>query len=263
MTTLEKLNMNVKQVNSDFQAIKNKIVANGVDVADGTRTAEYAAKVDEVYEAGKKSQYDEFWDAYQREGKRVSYQYGGFGGEGWTDETYKPKYPVRPVYAYQMYTGCMMTEVLNVDTSLANALGQLFYVCHNLIRVGVISTVSVEPIADSLSYAFARCEKLVTIDKIIVNENVVFSTTTFYNSTSLENLIIEGTIGQNGFNVQWSTKLSKASIISIINALSTTTSGLSVTLSKTAVNNAFDGGSEGAEWLALRATKSNWTISLV
>ena len=64
------------------------------------------------------------------------------------------------------------------------------------------------------------------------------------------------------------TLLSKASITSIINALSSTTSGLTVTLSKTAVNTAFEtesGGADGStsqEWLALATTKSNWTISL-
>lgn len=64
-------------------------------------------------------------------------------------------------------------------------------------------------------------------------------------------------------------KLSKPSITSIINCLSTTTSGLTVTLSKTAVNNAFEtsegvaDGSTSQEWLNLVATKTNWTISLV
>jgi hypothetical protein len=50
MATLEQ---NIRQVNSDFQAIKAKIIEKGVDIADGTRTAEYASKIDEVYEAGK------------------------------------------------------------------------------------------------------------------------------------------------------------------------------------------------------------------
>ncbi len=67
----------------------------------------------------------------------------------------------------------------------------------------------------------------------------------------------------------WCTKLSKASLTSIINGLSAETSGLTVTLSKTAVNKAFEtseganDGSTSAEWLALIATKPNWNISLV
>ena len=54
------------------------------------------------------------------------------------------------------------------------------------------------------------------------------------------------------------TKLTKASLTSIINGLSAETSGLTVSLSKTAVNNAFT----DEEWATLIATKSNWTISL-
>lgn len=54
MATLE---MNVRQVNSDFQAIKDKIVEHGVEVADGTKTAEYASKIVDVFGAGKASVY--------------------------------------------------------------------------------------------------------------------------------------------------------------------------------------------------------------
>ena len=60
-----------------------------------------------------------------------------------------------------------------------------------------------------------------------------------------------------------STLLSHDSIVNIINALSPTASGQTLTLSATAVNNAFEGGSEGAEWQALIATKPTWTFSLV
>jgi hypothetical protein len=66
-----------------------------------------------------------------------------------------------------------------------------------------------------------------------------------------------------------SDKLTHDSIASIINTLSATTAGQSVTFSVTAVNNAFEtssgaaDGSTSAEWNALVATKSNWTISLV
>ena len=81
--------------------------------------------------------------------------------------------------------------------------------------------------------------------------------------------LLEGTvIGTNGFNVQWATALPKSSITSIINALSDSTSGLSITLPFFAVNTAFDdgslplNGSDSEEWKALIATKPNWTINL-
>ena len=65
------------------------------------------------------------------------------------------------------------------------------------------------------------------------------------------------------------TLLDKESLTSIINCLSDSTSGLTVTLSLTAVNKAFeitngaDNGSNSTEWLNLVNTRSNWTISLI
>ena len=61
--------------------------------------------------------------------------------------------------------------------------------------------------------------------------------------------------------MQWSTKLNKESITSVINRLSSGANGLTVTLSLTAVNNAFEGGRDGTEWQTLIATKPNWTIA--
>lgn len=66
-----------------------------------------------------------------------------------------------------------------------------------------------------------------------------------------------------------SEKLSKTSIESIISCLLPDASGKTLTLSKVAVDAVFetsegaDDGSSSAEWLALVAAHSNWTISLV
>ena len=111
-------------------------------------------------------------------------------------------------------------------------------------------------------------ESLVSIDGITVAASCSF-TNAFRNCTALEHVIFYGIIG-NPLDLSWSTLLDKESITSIINALSTTTSGLTVTLSKTAVNNAFgidvdDEATfpEGSEYYELRNSKSNWTISYV
>jgi hypothetical protein len=217
-------------------------------------SAGYKRGLGEGIEQGKKSQYDEFWDKYQDYGNRRDYMYGAFGGIGWTDETYKPKYQVKIKNSYQCFVGCNMTEILNVDTSEAVELNATFYVCPKLLHVGVLSF---ESASGSISSTFKQSRKLHTIDKLILNERIIYNQM-FQECNALQNITIEGTIGQNGFDIHWSAKLSKASIESIVNALSTSTSGLSITLSKTAVNNAFT----TEEWNALVATKSNWTISL-
>jgi hypothetical protein len=271
MTVIEKLQMNANQANSDFVAIKNKIVEKGVEVADGTRTAEYAGKVDEVYEAGRKSQYDEFWDKYQKYGNPASFDYM-FAGEGWTRDTLKPKYDIivkgQAVGMFNANSmGGDLVELLSqlgvrLDFSQSTNISTCFS-WSAFTRVGEICAN-----IEGLYTIFGNCRELVTIDKLKVKENITYNSW-FNNCFALENLTIEGVIGQNGFNVQWSTKLSKASWISIINALSETTSGLSITGSLTSVNTAFEtsaganDGSTSAEWLNLIANKNNWTVNLV
>lgn len=219
-------------------------------------------------DTGGKSFYDEFWDSVFAS----SIGSNKFSGSSWTDVTFKPNRNIQPTGSCQsMFTLSRITDLVgilrnhNVVLDLSGSLTRcdnMFAYCYNLTTVPYIDTTNFTS-GLGLQTMFCECPKLHTIMgiKLKADGSQAF-TSTFENCKDLENLTIEGTIGQNGFNVQWSTKLSKASIISIINALSTTTSGLSVTLSKTAVETAF-GSTESEEWIALINTRSNWTINLV
>ena len=81
--------------------------------------------------------------------------------------------------------------------------------------------------------------KLHTIAKIRTDENTVFNNAFNY-CTALKNVTFEGVIGQD-INIRWS-PLTADSIRSIIEHLSDTASGKTLTLSKKAVNNADFGG---------------------
>lgn len=258
------LEMNINQVNADFQAIKTKIVEKGVEVAEGTKTADYAEKVAEVYEAGKKAEYDAFWDSYQKNGKRTHYAFA-FSGQGWNQSNFKPKYDLvvvgdgRYMFAYGALVGLDLTEHLEsigitLDTSQCTNFNNMFNY-GSPKRVPTLDTTSANTL-QQISYQ----SSVVTFDKIILrNDGSQTFNNPFVATSGIVNLNLEGVIGQNGFNIKDCKKLSKASIESIINALSTTTSGLTVTLSQEAVNNAFT----AEEWAALIATRTNWTISLV
>ena len=227
MTTIEKLDMNVKQVNSDFVAIKNKIVEKGVEVADGTRTTEYANKIDDVYEAGKKSEYDKFWDGYQLAQNGISLVYSAnymFAHAGWNDETFKPKHSMlRLTVANNMFNTCCVSDLkaalerqgVVFDFSGVTSFASAFAYS----ELTVVPEINAK-VGANLSNMFYYSKLLHTIDKLILayNGSQTFSSL-FYQCESLENLTIEGTIGQNGFNVQWSTKLTHDSLMSIINAL--------------------------------------------
>ena len=216
------------------------------------------------YPEGQKAEYDRFWDAYQKNGSAVDYR-GAFGGARWTLDIFKPKYDIKPVTAGNMFWANLMevdlAELLSelgvvLDFSDASNVNSLFSYAY-FTRLGELDLRK----ATSASSVFASMSKLVTIDKIITSEKTPF-TAWFNDCAVLENVVFEGIIAKNGLNLQWSTNLSKASITSVIKALSTTTSGLAVTLSKTAVETAF-GSTTSAEWTSLIGTRSNWTITLV
>lgn len=222
------------------------------------------ADYDAVYEAGKKSQYDAFWDDFQDFGNRKSYLYAF---RAWTDKLFCPKYDIIcGETARGMFASCKITDLkgnlekcgVTLDTSGATSMVEILAYSKNLTRVPTISGAS----ASEIQYLFCNDYALIEVEKLILKADGSQSlNAAFARCDELVTLIIEGVIGKSDLDLHWSTKLSKASITSVINALSTTTSGLSVTLSKTAVNTAF-GSTESAEWKSLIATKSNWTISL-
>lgn len=196
-----------------------------------------------VYDAGKKAQYDLFWDTIQNKGgiRDHTYLFYNFPGE-----LFNPKYNFRATYSttntlgYAFAMSTITDMVKNTDcTNLYGTLNYTWYQCKNLVNARTLIVV------DRFDYSYA-----------------------FYNCIELVEIRFSGTIGKNGLSFAQSTKLSKASIESVINTLSVTTSGLTVTFSKTAVNKAFEtssganDGSTSTEWTTLRNSKSNWTISL-
>lgn len=222
-----------------------------------------------AFEAGQKSEYDAFWDAYQTNGNRIQYFFA-FAGFGWTDTTFKPKYDIRPGEALQMFSWSRMTDIYTWLDSKGLVLD--FSSCINVEQAFSYSRIIHLRVLDfskagRLYYTFQTAVWLTTIEKFVLAETQTFQGA-FNNCYELENLTIEGTIGQGGLNLSWS-PLSKASLTSVVNALSSTTTGQPVTLRLAAVNAAFEtsagaaDGSTSEEWTALIATKPNWTINLI
>lgn len=211
------------------------------------------------FSRGEKSEYDRFWDAYQQNGNLKSYDNAfaeSSSGLRWVyGESYNPKYPVKPATASLMYyaTRLPYEALKDVDFSDCTDFYQTF-AYSGAQHLGVIDMGK----ATRTTSAFNGSKSLHTIDKIAVSSITPFAST-FDGVTGLVNLTVDGTIGQNGFNTSAATLLSKSSIESVINALSTTTSGLSVTISNAAVNTAFT----AEEWAALAGIKTNWTINLM
>lgn len=218
------------------------------------------------FEEGKQAEYDAFWDAYQENGNRTNYAYAFAGLVGWKDVIFNPKYTIRAEGAsweslYFTFYQANISDVkaimekngVTIDTKNARGLSASFEGC----KTKNIPTLDVTN-CEGFSRTFFGATNLESVVLENLSSDATF-TNVFTNCSSLVNLRVSGTVGKNGLNLQWSTKLSKASIENIINCLSSTTSGLTVTLSQTAVNNVFT----AEEWSALEATRQNWTISLV
>lgn len=264
----------------DFRTeIENIEGGDGAPIYDGTieidgqpaddYTDYYEKGLEDGEAIGRQAQHDEFWDSVKDD---TNWGYR-FCGSNWNTTTFKPNFDLNLKGNCNF---CFANNIIKVDlvewlselgitmsTTEMTQCSKLFYYA-KFTRLGVIDLSKVV----SANETFAYMEHLHTIDKVIILASFSFSDT-FASTPNLVNLTIEGTIGQAGLNLRWSPKLSKASIASIINSLSSTTSGLSVTLSKTAVNTAFEtasglaDGSVSDEWLNLIAQKNNWTVSLV
>lgn len=219
---------------------------------------------EEVYETGKNFQYNKFWDDYQQKGTLKLYN-NAFSGRGWTKDTFKPKYSIRPTNAYHMFyyggANCNidmveLSEELGIEFDFSGTTN--FYqafVGDFFKRLGVIDTRSASSLNGMLVEFGGE-----TIDKLIIKSNGTTTCgTSFSLAKNLRNITIEGVIGKDWDMLYC--PLSKDSLISVVNALSTTKQGLTVTFSMAAVEAAY-GSVESEEWLALIATKPNWTFVL-
>ena len=213
----------------------------------------------EGHMAGEEVAHNTFWDAIQEGGKRTTYTYAF---AYWGNIEFYPKHQIKPTLCgYLFFCSKIKTipEGTPIDFSQATSMTYIFSSCSVEAVYVDISTVS----SSDLSAMFGWSSNIRYINHIILKDdgsqklNYMFD-----NCYALESVAFSGKFGAN-ISFSACTKLDHDSIASIVNALLETASGKTLTLSKTAVNKAFEGGSTGAEWLDLIATKSNWTISLV
>ncbi len=199
-------------------------------ITEMIKSGELSEKIEEVYEAGKKAEHDNFWDVYQHNGNRTNYPntYGAFSGYSFSFDNFYPKYDIRPkgnaTMLFYAWTGNILPNVIGslkqrleecgvvLDTSEATSLGQIFSYTH-FTELPIISFVSVTSSGtnnNAIRSAFSQNPHLETIEKIIVTENTHYETW-FNNDTNLKNVTFEGVIGQNGLDFSPCTKFSAES----------------------------------------------------
>lgn len=220
-----------------------------------------------VYDAGKTAENGAFWEIFQEQGQRTDYS-TAFSGIGWEKENFHPRYPLKVVNGYMLFRinehlNAAMLAQASLDFQGCETLQYGFMSCTALEG---IDNVSVSRNADS---CFLGCSRLraVTNFGLPTAENGVVSNL-FRNCPALEHLTLIGTLRQGNLGLQDSPKLDRESIVGLIDALSDAVTGQTLTLSKTAVDKAFEtaagatDGSMSAAWTELLATKPDWTVAL-
>ena len=196
------------------------------------KLATVAANEQRVYEAGKQDEYNRFWDAYQLNGSRSVYT-GAFSGQGWTDETFKPKYNINVSggASYMFY----YNRVPNIKNALQNAGVTLnLSGASNISYLFNSASTSELPELDlsnasNVNYLFDSCSRLETIYKIITSSTTPWVTNCFKRCTALKNVVFEGVISKTGLSFQDSTELTIDSLVSILEALEDKGAGTSGT----------------------------------
>ena len=196
-----------------------------------TQIAENEQKVyDAGYSAGQAcgGGYDEFWDSYQENGNRANCDYM-FAGQGWNDETFKPKYNIKPTTsAGNLFTGTTITDLVarleecGVELDLSEcAEGNYFINGSKTITTFPTADIRKRSRATTTKYMWYNCPNLRVIEKVILKEDGTqeFDTYSFGALPALEEIRFEGVIGQNGLNFSASTNLSHDSLMSILHAL--------------------------------------------
>ena len=218
------------------------------------------------YQAGKKEEYDAFWNMIQDHGNRTDY---GQAFRNWRSRTeyLRPKYKVVPTAstsAMNTFYNCeglkkVEAEYFDFSKKARGAYqGSGWY--HTFTTCGEleeIEDIGIMPDTD-LTNTFAHCPNLKKIAMIRVDVNTVISSGIFEGCKSLESVTFDGEIGY-GMNLKWSTKLDWKSIANIVTHLSDSVTGKTLTLSKTAVEST---GTDMQSWHEFTWMKPNWTITL-
>ena len=196
-----------------------------------TKIAENTPKVyDAGIEAGKKAERDAFWEVFQRGGARTNYS-GAFSRGSFNYDNLYPKYDIAPTgdtpqlfydWSYGNCKGSLKQRLeecgVRLDTSKCTTLFNAFAYT-SMTEIPTIDLSGITASNGTHGIFSNGWDNLITIEKIIVTETTLFNNNIFQYDRGLINVIFEGVIGQNGLSLQWSTKLSHESLMSILNCL--------------------------------------------
>ena len=175
---------------------------------------------DEVYAKGK----EYIWEVVQQGGARTDYAYAF---TMWDIDYIRPKYKVIPTGVGTGNQTFAKSKIKKIEKEYfdfsqkprgANQSQGWYYMFSACSNLEVIEDIGMQPDFGYV-YTYPYSYKLHTIEVIRSDENTTWNNA-FLDTIGLMNITIEGKIGQKGFNVKSCKKLTKASLLSILKALS-------------------------------------------
>lgn len=245
-----------------------------LSVADPINPQSFEDKIDAVYDAAAQKAYNDFWDTFQQNGDRTTYEYAF--AYVWTNEMFKPKYNINVkigthgnMFSYSKITGSLKTilEELGITLSFYQKTGgssgiSYLFVGAQFTELPVLDfSQAVGNIA--LQATFHSCRYLETIEKIILPTDCTgYGDRTFYFCKALKNIDFGGTIK---YTLSFGdSPLSADSMKNIFDHLDTAENGETRTITvKTGTKAAYD--EKYGDWDAKAAefTAASWTIAIV
>lgn len=186
---------------------------------------EFDTKVDEVFEAGERSEYNRFWDKYQNSGGYSPYR-GKF--YGWSVADFTPKYDINcagdceRMFCYFGNTdtpfdmfALLESRGVKLDTSKATNMSGVYNGC-GAKSIDVIDLTGADRAGDLLRYA----HNLVTVGEVKLSTTKKCAIGAgFQDAEKLENIKFTGTIFSQYLGFDNTEKLSHESLLSLLNAL--------------------------------------------
>lgn len=224
-----------------------------------------AANEEKVYEAGKAAQYHAFWDHFQQNGEREGYQ-SAF--QWWDDEIFYPKYDIIAGQSDNVNTAYLfyLSKIRNIKKRLEDCGVKL--ICKSAsAQAWFHSTKTTQiPVLDfsgytgnsliSMQYTFYNATNLKKVH--IKNARFAYITSPFSYCPSLEEIVLENVVftatNFGGLYLTSCTKLTKDSLLAVLNALEQTASSPKISLGSTNLAKLSD-----AE-IAI-ATQKGWTVA--
>ena len=142
-----------------FTAIANNIRAC-LKTNEKIKPSDFAEKVSEVFEAGKKSQYNKFWDEFQDNGNRRDYSYAFSNA---AIESLIPKYKIVADKIMYAFMGCLkLVDISNFEIEVINSNPNMMYVFANCIKMVKGPKITfIAPIIKTYTSMYAGCQSLV------------------------------------------------------------------------------------------------------